>query len=383
MSSRSCALPRRQRPWRDRAGEASRNAPALETVGRRRSGSSAARPLRGDESWAQFGAGAGNDVEREGIGVGADGELAGVGEPGPRRQIGGAEADRDAQGSIVNNPAQTASTLAAIGSDAKDALPTLLENLLDKDVQVQMCSFQATLAVGQGNRGALSDGLKVANARGRWAATVPIDKNTVPNLIKKLAEKDTNIRVAAVRPWGGSAWTPSLPLVRLRACSRTRMKINRCKCRPTGSRTARSEERRGLSQEASFGAQAMAARGQGAAVEVRGRQGQNFQGHPEGYPGARRRTSRSSPATASACDHWEAKAERGGPQSPPASLSAAARAAHIGYSIMPDQSPEPDWVRDQINDTCVEAVPALLRESTCASCPAPALSDRRGCWQTS
>lgn len=103
--------------------------------------------------------------------------------------------------------AQAAATLATMGVDAKDALPTLLENLLDKDVQVQMYSFQATITVGQADRKALLNGLKAANAKGRWNAPFVLGngksgKEAVPELIKDLEGKDVGKRIAAALALG-------------------------------------------------------------------------------------------------------------------------------------------------------------------------------------
>ena len=124
---------------------------------------------------------------------------------------------------LLNDPepvvrAQSAAALAAIGDDAKEALPTLLDNLLDSDVQVQMQSFAATIAVGQADNRALLDGLKGANAKGRWATPFVLanglsGKAAVPRLLKDLEGKDIGKRVSAALSLGriGVDAEPAIP----------------------------------------------------------------------------------------------------------------------------------------------------------------------------
>lgn len=129
--------------------------------------------------------------------------------------------------------AQAAATLATMGVDAKDALPTLLENLLDKDVQVQMYSFQATITVGQADRKALLNGLKAANAKGRWNAPFVLGngksgKEAVPELIKDLEGNDTGKRVCAALALAqiGNDAEPAIPALKAMAKDENKQACN-------------------------------------------------------------------------------------------------------------------------------------------------------------
>jgi HEAT repeat protein len=118
-------------------------------------------------------------------------------------QGGAAKATVPTLTKMLNDPsaairAQTAATLAAIGSDAKEALPAILDRLMDKNARVQAQAFNAAVAVGQADRRALLDGLKAANAKGRWNAPFPLSgKAAVPGLIKDLENQDAGKRIAA------------------------------------------------------------------------------------------------------------------------------------------------------------------------------------------
>ncbi len=106
--------------------------------------------------------------------------------------------------------AQAIGTIAALGSAAKDALPDLFESLHDRDMNVQVAAFSATMSIGMEDRRSLAEGLRRANARGRWAIA-PTD--SVPALTKKLKDTDPNVRQTAALALGqlGKDAEPAAP----------------------------------------------------------------------------------------------------------------------------------------------------------------------------
>ena len=144
--------------------------------------------------------------------------------------------------------AQERVALAAVGANAKDTLPALLDNLLDKNMQVQVSAFQAALDDRPGGPRALSTGLKIANAKGRWAVP-PGGITDVPELVKNLTGKDTGIRIAAAlayradRQGCGARDSAAYPYAEGR-------QQTSAKRRPASSCTAGPKERRRVFQEA-------------------------------------------------------------------------------------------------------------------------------------
>lgn len=253
--------------------------------------------------------------------------------------------------------AQSAATLAAIGGDAKDAMPALFDGLLDQDLQVQTFAFQAVMVIGQEDRRALSASLKSANAKGRWAAQEAFaGKNAVPGLIKNLSDKDNGTRIASALALGriGKDAEPAIPPL-------TRMVKDDNKQVQNAARQALAQ----LDQKnAEVYFKKLRLEQEQWMRDAKIQQAKFAAGMAKIVPKAQMELLKINNPQA-----WlQVQRAHGGAQN----LSAAVRnrpqqvylrqlmMMHIAYSSMKEPPPDADWVRDQISDTGVEAVPALV-----------------------
>jgi HEAT repeat protein len=250
---------------------------------------------------------------------------------------------------------QSALALAAVGANAKEVLPTLLENLLDKNMQVQTSAFQAAITIGQEDRRGLSSGLKIANAKGRWAAPF-VGKKDVPGLIQKLSDKDIGTRVAAALTLGqiGKDADPAIPqLTRLlkdddkqvqNAARQALAQLDRKNAEAYSKKLRRDQEEwlRDAKSQARFAAKA------GKFVQ---------------------RTQLEQLKIVNPQAAFQIALADGGSQKlgvvirnvPQQAYMRQVVMMHIAYSLMKDPpSDAVDWISDRINDTGVEAVPALV-----------------------
>lgn len=279
--------------------------------------------------------------------------------------------------------AQSAGTLAAIGPDAKQALPTLLDNLLDDNVKVQMIAFQATVAVGQDDRRVLLDGLRSANAKGRWATPFVLGtglsgKQAVPGLIKNLADKDVGTRVAAALALGriGKDAEPAIPALlaarkdvnkQVHAAAQQALAQIDQNNREAYIQKLRADQTTWLqeakAQQTKFAAaQAQILRDtqlqliklQQPLLKLQLKQSQNLQDQVK-YQQQLDNLLKNGPARPS-----DVKLSIAVQNKPMQAYVRQLVQMHIAYSSMPGDNPAGDWVRDQLSTMGTEAVPAFV-----------------------
>ncbi len=251
--------------------------------------------------------------------------------------------------------ARSAATLAAIGPAAKDAMPALFDNLLDGDIKVQVSAFQAALAVGQDDRPTLSTGLKIANAKGRWA--VPhAGKNDVAELIKKLSDKDNGTRIAAALALGriGKDAEPAIPPL-------TRMLKD-------DNKQVQNAAQQALAQLDQKNAEAYFKKLRRDQEEWL----RDAKIQQERFAAAKLTLVQRTQMDVLKINNQLAWSQLQQAQAGPPKLSVAVQNVaqqvylrqlmmmHIAFSAGQNPPPQADWVRDQITATGIEAVPALV-----------------------
>jgi HEAT repeat protein len=265
-----------------------------------------------------------------------------------------------------NVRAQSAAALASMGAAAKDALPTLFDNLLDDNFQVQIFSFQAAVTIGQADRRGLSASLKSANAKGRWAVPPP-GKEVVPGLIKKLSEKDQGIRIAAALALGriGGDAEPAIPtLTRMlqdedkqvqNAARQALAQLDR-KNAETYFKKVRQEQQLWLRdakiQQAQFAA--------GFANAMEKPRLDMINGNVNALKNNIKAELDQVPQQMQILLIGSQKLSVATRNAPQQAYLRRLMWMHAAFSAMDNPPPEADWVRDQISNTGIEAVPAIV-----------------------